>query len=118
MPKLKKYVFWHCKECEIDFIVSEKVKHTTHCPSCGDKLFTEAIKPIWLERPFNYKRKWTEEEDSIILSGRKLGKTYEEIAEELDGRTVKATTNRMYLIMKKMRDRQYPVVESPESSWF
>ena len=108
MPKLKKYTFYLCKDCEIDFIVKDDYKRV-NCPLCADKIYVESLKSIWLERPFNYKTKWTKEEDSIILSGRRLGKTYKEIAKELDGRTPKAVTNRMYLIMKKMREREYEV---------
>lgn len=108
MPKKKKYVFYLCKDCEIDFLVAGNEKKF-NCPDCGDKIHVEVIKPIWLERPINYKRPWTKDEDSIILAGRRLGKSYKEIAKELDGRTPKAATNRMYQIMKKMRERDYEI---------
>lgn len=101
LPKKKKYTSWRCKDCEIDYFVTSAVTHTTHCPQCGDNLFTESIKVVWLERPFNYKRPWSEEEREIIESGLHLGKTYREISQELDGRTENAVRRQIQQLRSK-----------------
>ncbi|OEH52947.1 hypothetical protein AQ616_18760 [Oceanobacillus sp. E9] len=92
MPKKKPYKSYICKDCEIDFIVSAEVKRCC-CPNCGDSIHVEVIRNIWLERPFNYKRPWTDEEDSMILAGKQLGRTYEQIGKEIN-RTGKAVNRR------------------------
>ena len=37
---------------------------------------------------------WTEEDDQVLIEGKKEGLTYQEIAEELGGRTTKAVRGR------------------------
>lgn len=101
LPKKKKYTAWRCKECEIDYYVTQEVKHVTYCPKCGDKLFTEVVRTLWLERPILYKRPWTVEEDELILTGVELGRTHKEIAKELNGRTPKAVTRRLQTLRAK-----------------
>ena len=101
MAKKKRYVAWRCKDCEMDFYISGKSDRWTHCPKCGENMFTEKIKVVWLERPINYKRPWSEEETEIIESGLKLGKTHKEIAAELNGRTPKAVTRQIQQLRKR-----------------
>ena len=100
MPKKKRYFNYLCKECEIDFVVSFKGK--ANCPKCADNVYVEYKGNIWLERSFNYKRPWTDEEDSILIDGIKLGYKHREIAESID-RTTKAVTRRVSQL-KKGRD--------------
>lgn len=101
MPRKKKYGVWRCKECEIDFYVTAEVKHKAYCPKCADSIYVEKVRTLWLERAFNYKRPWTQEEDDLILDGVKLGKTHKEISKELYGRTPKAVTRRLQQLRKK-----------------
>jgi len=101
MPKKKKYTFWICKDCEVDFIVPGALKSKVNCPKCADRLFVEKKKDIWIERPFNYKRPWTQEEFEIIQSGLKLGRTHKQIAEELEGRTENAVRRQVQQLRKK-----------------
>lgn len=105
MPKKKKYSFYYCRDCEMDFLIpGGTFKNGVSCPSCGDSIYTDYIKGIWLERPFNYKRPWTEEEDELILMGVRQGYKHREIAESLDGRTPKAVTRRLQQIRAKQRE--------------
>jgi DNA-directed RNA polymerase subunit RPC12/RpoP len=102
MPKKKEYTFYYCKECEIDFLVAIKLKRKVNCPKCADELFVEKIRTIWMNRPFNYKRPWTNEEDELILVGVKQGYTHKQISESLNGRTTKAVTRRLQQIRRKL----------------
>lgn len=103
MSKKREYVFYKCNDCEIDFLLAKKGSGRTSkfCPTCGENLYTEKIMDIWLERPFQYKRPWTPEEDALIATGKRLGYSNKRIAESLTGRTAKAINNRWYLLMKK-----------------
>lgn len=96
----KKYGLYSCKECEDEFIVSEKVKKTPFCPNCGEAFAVERLKNIWLERSFNYKRPWTREEDESLLIGYEAGFNKHEIAEGLKGRSAQAVRNRYYQLGK------------------
>lgn len=96
MPIKKQYKHYLCKDCDVDFITSQG----NNCPNCADNVYVDVIRTIWLDRGFNYKRPWTDDEDEMILAGRKLGKTYAEIAKEIN-RTTKATTNRFYYIRRR-----------------
>lgn len=100
MPKKKKYYSFLCRNCDIDFYVSKRRKRI-YCPHCSDYLFVELKCSLWMERPFNYKRPWTEEEDSIILDGARLGYSRKEIAESLNDRTTKAVIRRLSQLRKK-----------------
>ncbi|WP_205600750.1 SANT/Myb-like DNA-binding domain-containing protein [Gracilibacillus sp. YIM 98692] len=71
------------------------MKSKANCPSCADHLFTEKHHTLELRTHLFYKRRWTEEEDQIIEAGRRLGKTYKQIASELEGRTSQAVQNRL-----------------------
>lgn len=106
MPKKKKYTFYQCKDCELDFLVTTKL-NKANCPSCADNIYVEVIKDIWMDKPINYKRPWTDDEDSMILDGRRIGKTYTEISKEMDGRTANAIRHRMAQIKK----RNYELME-------
>lgn len=99
MYEKKKYTFFFCKDCEIDFFVSKAGKHI-FCPNCGESIYTEKKTTIWIERPFNYKRRWTEDEDSLLLNGIKQGYNRQEIAEELD-RTIGSVRKRYQALVNK-----------------
>ena len=49
---------------------------------------------VWLERPFQYKRQWTAEEDELVRTGKEAKYSAKRIAESLQGRTPKAINNR------------------------
>ena len=100
MPKKKKYTFYKCKDCEIDFFVSTNRKGKTYCPSCGEGGWVELQSTLWIERPFNYKRPWTEDEESILIMGCSAGYTYQEIAEALEGRTQRAVRDKLMRLKK------------------
>lgn len=96
------YVFYLCRDCDIDFLLAKRGagKGNLFCPKCGENLFTEKVKDLWLERPFQYKRSWTTEEDEIILSGRSAGYSHKQIQAALTGRTYTAVMQR-YRDLKK-----------------
>jgi predicted Zn-ribbon and HTH transcriptional regulator len=102
MPKKKKYTFWYCRDCEMDFLTPLETK--ANCPKCADRLYVDKLKDIWIERPFNYKRPWSAEEDELILTGTKQGYTRKEISESLDGRTEKAVERRLLRLNKVMNN--------------
>jgi DNA-binding NarL/FixJ family response regulator len=103
MPKKKPYRYYICKDCEIDFLLSGgKRGGRPFCPQCAENMFVEKVKEIWIERPFNYKRPWTPEEDETILVSAEQGYSNKEIATALEGRTEKAVCNRLAQIRKKL----------------
>jgi DNA-binding NarL/FixJ family response regulator len=103
VPKKKPYRYYICKDCEIDFILSSgKRGGTPFCPQCAENLYVEKVKEIWMERPFNYKRPWTEDEDATILVSVNQGYSDREIATALEGRTAKAVSRRLSQIRKKL----------------
>lgn len=59
---------------------------------------------VWVERPFQYKRPWTPDEDELIVVGRSNGYTHQRISESLDGRTMKAVARRWAELKKKGKD--------------
>jgi hypothetical protein len=103
MPKKKLYRYYICKDCEIDFAMTQFTRGgKPYCPQCAKNNFIEKAKDIWLERPFNYKRPWTSEEDEIILVSAKQGYSNAEISTALEGRTAKAVCNRLAQIRKRL----------------
>ena len=101
MPKKKLYKYYICKDCEIDFIMCHFTrKGTPFCPQCAENVYVEKIKGIWMERPFNYKRPWTQEEDETILVSVEQGYTHKEIADALNGRTKNAVNRRLQRLRK------------------
>lgn len=101
MSLKKPYVFHLCKECNIDFLVKKGWVGKVNCPKCADSFFVEKIKDIWIERPNNYKRPYTDLEDQIILDGKNAGYLSAKIAEGLEGRTPKAINRRYQQLMKR-----------------
>lgn len=99
MPKKKKHKHCLCRDCDVDFVVSSEIKNVVYCPSCGDSINTQLIKNIWMERPFQYKRPWTKDDDELLLDGIKANYSRQAIADELN-RTRKAV-NRRYSQLKK-----------------
>ncbi len=108
MPKKKKYNFYVCRECEVDFYVGSRGIGSGHtsCPVCSDHLFVEHKDVMWLERPMNYKRKWIQEEDEILMTGIMQGRAYKEIAASLD-RTPKACIRRASQLRKEGKYYEY-----------
>ena len=93
MPKKKPYKFYWCRDCDVDFIVTKGIRRPC-CPACADNIYVQSVRDIWLERPFNYKRPWTSDEDEIVLTSLKRGMTHAEIGKEVN-RTGKAVTRRL-----------------------
>ncbi|WP_040985499.1 hypothetical protein [Oceanobacillus jeddahense] len=102
MPKKKPYTFYWCRDCDVDFITSKQVKKAC-CPSCADSIYVQSVRDIWLERPFNYKRPWTSEEDEILLICVGRGMTHVEIGETID-RTGKAVTRRLSQLRRSVNE--------------
>lgn len=100
MSRKKKYTFYKCRDCENDFLAKPKQGKKPFCPTCGEQFYIENMMPVWIERPFQYKRHWTEEEDELIILGRQMEHTYKRISESLQGRSMKATQNRFYQLQK------------------
>lgn len=94
MAKLK-YRVMICKECEIDFIT----RNGNYCSKCGDNLYVEKERTIWLEKPVVYKRPWTEEDDEILIESVRRGIKNQDIADDL-GRTKDAVAERLRRIRK------------------
>lgn len=101
--KKKKYFFYKCRDCEIDFLISKTQQAGVHCPLCGEYFYTEKVMEIWVERPFQYKRRWTDEEDEIVIAGRAVGYTHQQISDSLDGRTMGAVRDR-WLFLKGRKE--------------
>jgi hypothetical protein len=99
MPSAK-YTFFICQDCGVDFLVSCH-RRKTFCPVCGDDMAVKIKRNIWIDRPFTYNRKWTEEEDKVILSGVRDGKSYPMIVSELNDRTEHAVKCRLRRLRKK-----------------
>ena len=55
-----------------------------------------------IEGESNKLRFYTKEEDEIIIAGRKEGKSFKDIAEELPSRTISSVRDRSYKIIKKV----------------
>src|SRR5699024_1685421 len=98
MPVKKEYHSFMCKNCEIDFYVSFKTR--VSCPKCADSIYVEYKSTIWLERPCNYKRLWTDEEEEIILTWVRIGQTHRELSRIVD-RTENAVRHRVAQLRKK-----------------
>lgn len=97
MAKVK-YAIYVCKECETDTIA----RQVKYCATCGDNLFLEKERTIWLERPVIYKRPWTVDEDEYLIEAVRRGHTNLEIAEELE-RTKDAVAERLRRLRKKKK---------------
>ena len=96
----RKYAVFVCKECDIDFIVRDThKKKTAFCCNCGEKLFVELVRYNWMEKPSNHHRKWTKEEDEIIIEARKRKMYLQNIV--VDGRT-KSSIERRWRRLKEM----------------
>lgn len=100
MPKKKPYTFFYCRDCDIDFLVKKEKKGVKFCPSCGENLYVEKLMELWIERPFNYKRPWTPEEDQMAVAGIMQGKTHEQISREMQLRTPDAVRRRLQQLRK------------------
>ena len=94
----RRYFYYICKDCSLDFMVLDKRRRLDGrkgcCPECADNIYVELIKTIWMERPIQTTRKWTEEEDQFVLDSIASGYPRKEIAEEL-GRTYIAVKRRI-----------------------
>jgi len=97
MAKVK-YNIYVCKECDVD-IIARRVRYFA---TCGDNVFLEKERTIWLERPVIYKRPWTEDEEEYLIEAVRRGHTDREIGEEL-GRTKAAVTERLRRLRKKKK---------------
>lgn len=100
MPKKKQYMSYICKDCEIDFLVAGKHRRIC-CPVCGDGLYVDRQRTIWMERDFNYKRPWTQEEDEWLLDSVRQGFSHMEIAKAMN-RTHNAVRHRKSQIKRRM----------------
>lgn len=95
--KPKKYWFYHCRDCVVDFLVGnlDRDRHVRAgkricCPVCADGLYVEKVTFMWMERPFRYKGRWLDEEEDTIRTGKARGYTIRQIAELLPNRTYEA----------------------------
>lgn len=100
------YMFYECRDCEENFFIEKrrqkmkKYNARIHCPLCGENMFTEEIMEMNVVRPFQFKRKWTQEENEILELGLQSGYSVKEIEESLEGRTKFA----IYKQMQRLRD--------------
>lgn len=98
----QKHNIYLCKDCNLDFIVYASRYFNLHnpfCPRCGERLFVELVKGIWKDRPFLHNRRYTQEEDEIIIESRKRGMYVSEI--EIEGRTLPSVYGRWSKLREK-----------------
>ena len=94
MAKVK-YNIYTCKDCEVDFIA----KSANYCTYCGDNIYLERQRYIWLNRFMSRKKSWTEDDDEHLIESVERGISNQEIADEL-GRTKDAVAERLRRLRK------------------
>lgn len=92
----EKYNIYVCKDCEIDFTSRNAVV----CCVCGDNVYLEIERSIWLDRPVIYKRPWTDFDKDMLIEMVERGISNKEIASELD-RTKNAVKRQLAELRKK-----------------
>jgi len=94
MAKVK-YNIYTCKDCEVDFIAIK----AKYCTNCGDNLYIERQRYIWLNRLISRKKSWTADDDEHLTESVRRGISNQEIADEL-GRTKDAVAERLRRLRK------------------
>ena len=94
MAKIKQNIYT-CKECDIDFIA----KTANYCAKCGDNLFLERVRYIWLDRYVSRSKRWNLDDDEHLIESVERGISNQEIADEL-GRTKDAVAERLRRLRK------------------
>jgi len=97
MAKIK-YKIFNCRECEVEFYTQQG----KYCTNCGDDLFVDFQRSIWLERAVIYKRPWTNDEDIHLIESVKRGVKNQVIADEL-GRTKDSVAERLRRLRKSQK---------------
>lgn len=91
----------------MDYMVGKPRYHRIiYCPFCADRPYVEKVCTVWMDRPFRHRKYWTQEEDDIILDGKRLGYTESRIAESLPERTRSAVNNRWGHIQAKKKKEE------------
>ena len=94
MAKIKQNIYT-CKDCDIDFIA----KAANYCANCGDNLFLERVRYIWLDRYVSRSKRWNLDDDEHLIESVERGISNQEIADEL-GRTKDAVAERLRRLRK------------------
>ena len=92
-----KYTVYRCKECEEQFLTRHEPEVSV-CPYCEGR-FIESIKDMWMKSPFHYRRRYTQEEDDVIIESVRRGYSLDDI--ELEGRSKDAIRLRYERLAKK-----------------
>lgn len=96
MAKLK-YHIYHCKDCNTEYYTQKG----SYCPSCGDDLYVDYQRTVWLERAVTYKRPWTTDDDMHLIESVQRGIKNGTIAKDLD-RTKDGVAERLRRLRKHM----------------
>lgn len=98
MARKRKYNLHNCRDCEEGFLLKSAAtkgrQKSLFCPLCGENLFMEKERSLWLPNELQANRPYTPEEDEIIKTGLGNNYTFEAIADALDGRTEKSVKRR------------------------
>ena len=103
----KPYILYFCEDCSVDFIVKRLNNPNIFCPNCGENIAVKSVKKMWIERPYGYKTLWTDEEDMKMMELLKQGKDYQEIANQLNGRTYDAVRRRISKVREIKEDEKW-----------
>ena len=83
-----KHTLYWCKDCDKQFLTKYHQNFNLHnpfCPYCGNRLYVEVVKHMWMDVPFMYRKRYTQEEDDIIIESVRRGIDVRDI--EIDGRS-------------------------------
>lgn len=94
MAKIRQNIYT-CKDCDTDFIA----KIANHCVNCGDNLFLERVRYIWVDRYISRSKRWNLDDDEHLIESVERGISNQEIADEL-GRTKDAVAERLRRLRK------------------
>ena len=85
MAYRSKHTIYECIKCEEQFVMRYKELFETFCPMCGSSKHVDIVKDVWMDNPFNHRKRYSPEEDEIIINSIRRGYLVREI--EIEGRT-------------------------------